>query len=85
MRAKKLISLRIDEITLERLQKLAPHDNISTIIRQILGAMSTNASKEVVDLIVRDWIFKDGKTYEMFRSRIIIEGYHKFGKNFRIE
>lgn len=85
MRTKKLISLRIDEITLERLQQLAPYDNISTIIRQILKAMSTNASKDVVNLIVKDWIIKDSKAYEMFRSKIIIEGYHKYGENFRIE
>lgn len=85
MRTKRLISLRIDDITKERLQELAPDKNMSEIIRHILGAITMHASKDVADIIVRKWIYREGKVYEMFRSKIIIEGKIKGGENFRIE
>ena len=85
MKAKKLISLRVDDITLETLQELAPDKNMSEIIRHVLQAIAIHASKEVANIIVQKWIYREGKIYDIFRSKIIVEGKLKGGEDFRIE
>ena len=85
MRTKRLISLRVDDITIERLQELAPDKNMSVIIRHVLEAITIHASKDVADIIIQKWTYREGKMYDIFRSKIIVEGKIKGGEDFRIE
>lgn len=58
---------------------------MSEIIRHILGEITMHASQDVADIIIHKMIYREGKIYEMFRSKIIIEGKIQGGENFRIE
>ena len=77
--------MRVDDITIERLQELAPDKNMSVIIRHVLEAITIHASKDVADIIIQKWTYREGKMYDIFRSKIIVEGKIKGGEDFRIE